>query len=411
MRILLVTPMVPARAGNGAIPVLLHAELVGLLERGHEVALVTAAGDEPGEADAVRALPSEDLTACVVDRRQPATVRGRQRRRARLASTWVRRDWPWRTVWFAAPGIQDAIDELAARRRFDVAAIEDSSMSVFRLPAAVPGVLTEHEVRRPRPFSWRRGGTSWPASMQREIDWRRWPGFQRAAWARFDRVQVFGSRDAEAIAALAPGVGPRVRVNPFGIDLPPPADPSREVPGTILFVGNFTHEPNRDAAAWLACEIMPRVQQRRPDARLRIVGGSPTEGVRALAGESVDVVGNAPTTDTHLEEASIVLAPVRIGGGMRMKVLEALARGKAVVTTRRGAEGFLDLDADPPLSIAETADEIAAATLALLDDPPSRRDLGLRARAFAETYHSPGAWAARLEQVFEEAMNDRRPPH
>jgi glycosyltransferase involved in cell wall biosynthesis len=407
VRILLLAPMVPRPGGAGAIPIMLQAELVALGER-HEVTFVGAAGDEPGEAEAAAELAGSGLDVHIADRRRPPPGIDRWRRRSRLAATWARGRWPWRTVWFADPAVQAVLDRLAATRRFDLTAVEDSSMSVFRLPAGVPSVLTEHEVRRPRGIDWRAGPPSaWPAWAFRELDWRRWGRFQQGAWRRFDLVQVFGQRDAEAIAELAPEVAPRVRVNPFGLVMPAAADPTRELPGTVLFVGNFTHHPNRAAAAWLAREILPAVQARHPGARLRLVGSSPPDEVLGLAGPEVEVVGDAPSVRPHLEAAMVVLAPVRSGGGMRMKVLEAMAAGKPVVTTSRGAEGFNTLDRDLPLVLAESCEEVAEATAALLEDDRRRRELGRRAREFAQRHHSPAAWAARLERVFEEARGNR----
>jgi glycosyltransferase involved in cell wall biosynthesis len=403
MRILLLTSMVPQANGTGAIPILLYAELIALAER-HDVTLVTAAGDEPGETAAAAALADAGFDVHVADRRRPPPGIDRWRRRWRLAATWARGRWPWRTVWFADPGVQTLIDRLAATRRFDVVVVEDSPMSVFRVPRGVPTVLTEHEVRRPRTINWRAGPPrQWLRSAFRELDWRRWERFQRESWRRFDRVQVFTDRDASAIAELAPEVADRVRVNPFGLVLPPAPDPAREVPGTVLFVGNFAHSPNRDAAVWLALEIMPAVRARCPLARLRVVGNAPPRAVLDLAGPGVEVVADATSVEPHMAAASVVVAPVRTGGGMRMKVLEALATGKAVVTTARGAEGFNSLEADPPLVIAEGSEEIAAATTALLEDAPRRLALGRRARAFAERHHSTAAWRARLEAVCDEA--------
>jgi glycosyltransferase involved in cell wall biosynthesis len=105
----------------------------------------------------------------------------------------------------------------------------------------------------------------------------------------------------------------------------------------------------------------------------------------------------------HLEQAAVVLAPVRTGGGMRMKVLQAIGAGKAVVTTPRGTEGFTCFEEEPPMVVADRANGIAAATSALLGDDSRRRQLGGRARAFAERHHSPQAWAERLTSVYEEA--------
>jgi glycosyltransferase involved in cell wall biosynthesis len=404
MRVLLATPVAPDVDGSGAIPVLLAAELLGLREL-HDVTVVTAIGDERGEAEAVERL-RDGLDVHVADRRRPPPGSRRLRRQGRMAARWARGRWPWRTVWFADPGLQETIDVLGSRERFDVVAVEDSAMSVFRYPAGAATVYTHHEVLRPRPIARPPAAPlRWPRWAFDELDWLRWPGFQRRAWARFDRVQVFSRRDAETISAQDPAVAARVRVNPFGIVLPAPADPAREVAGMILFVGNFAHPPNRDAAIWLAREIMPLVRASHPGGRLRIVGTAPTPEVLELAGPGVEVIGDAAAVEPHVEEAAVVLAPVRTGSGMRMKVLQAIAAGKAVVTTARGAEGFNCFDEEPPLLIADGADGIATATSGLLEDDSGRRALGARARAFAERHHSPRAWAERLTEVYEEARS------
>ena len=189
--------------------------------------------------------------------------------------------------------------------------------------------------------------------------------------------------------------------------LPPAADPDREVAGTVLFVGHFAHSPNRDAAHWLVGEIMPAVRAGFPGARLRIVGSEAPPEIKALAGPDVEVVADAPSVLPHLEQAAVVLAPVRTGGGMRMKVLQAMAAGKAVVTTARGREGYDCFGEEPPLAVADDEGGIAATTAALLEDGERRRGLGEQARAFAERHCGPDPWARRMTAVYEEARATR----
>ncbi len=404
MRVLLVLPMVPQADAKSAIPKLLHAELIGLRER-CELTVVTSIGEDVGEAEAAGELERSGLDVHFVDRRRSNSALRRWRVRLRMAARWARGSWPWRTVWYAPPEIQTVLDRLAATGSFDVVAIEDSAMSAYRFPTGIPTVFTEHEAFRAPLEPWRAAPLpERPLRLLRELDWRRWERFARAAWERFDLIQVFSGSDAAKIAELAPSIAPRIRVNPFGTVLPAAPDPGRQEPDMLLFVGNFSHPPNRDAAIWLTREIMPEILRMHPSARLRIVGSSLPSEVANLAGPAVEVVADAPSVEPHMDAAAVVIAPVRTGGGMRMKVLEALARGKALVTTQRGAEGFLGFGDEPPFLVAGNATEMAVASAALLSDPRRRRELGHRAREFAQRHHSQTAWAARLEAVYREAQ-------
>ncbi len=403
MRILLITSMVPDANGIGAMPKLFDAQLRGLSER-HEVTLVSTLGEDRGQAEAAQRLSRSGLDAHILDRRRSSSAPRRWRTRAELAAAWMTRRRPWRVVCGAAD-LQPLVDGLIADRSFDLIAVEDNPGAVLRLPAGVPNVLTEHEAVRAPATEWRPTRFSErPAQALRAFDWRRWDDFLPSAWRHFDLVQVYCNGDAEAIKRAAPDLSERVRVNPYGMVLPDPLDPRREQPDTILFAGTFAHLPNRDAARWLATEIMPAVRARRSQAKLRLVGSAPPREVRELAGPGIEVVADPPSMKPHLEAASIVIAPVRSGGGMRMKVLEAMARQKAVVTTHLGAEGFTGFEPKLPFAVAEGAEEIAAATTSLLADDDRRRALAQRARELACRHHSPEAWAKRLETVYKEAL-------
>ncbi|MGN6167553.1 MAG: glycosyltransferase [Solirubrobacteraceae bacterium] len=403
MKILIIAPMLPQASGPGAMPMLLHAQLQALADR-HELTLVVGVGDEPWEPPAARELIGGVTRVHLVDRRRPQGARRRMRRRLRLASDWACTGRPWLTLWFAAPGVQAVLDKLAVTISFDVVAVEDSSMSMFRLPPGVPTVLTDHEVGRPRPTMWRPGGdTRFGNWGFRELDWRRWETFQRTAWRRYDRVQVFSRYDAGTIAKLAPDLSSRVRINPFGLPIPTPVNSHYEHPDRVLFIGNFTHPPNRDAAIWLVREIMPRVRALHPRARLQLVGAAPPSETVNLAGPSVEVIADVPDVGLYLAAAAVCVAPVRLGGGMRAKVLSALASGKPVVTTSRGAEGYGWRGHELPMIVSDDAEGIAFGIARLLKDERSRRELGRDGRAFAQKFHSPRAWGARLDAVYEES--------
>jgi len=404
VKILIVSPMPPDRSAPGAIPVLLHAGVSGLAER-HSVTLITVAGPDERELRAVQNLEIKGIEVHAVCRSEPHG-RARWERRVRFARTWLRGAWPFRTVWYWDPRVQAVIDRITADTAFDVVVAEDNSVGVYRFPADPLRILTDHEVQPPRPaMAPPVSPRAWPAWAFRETDWHRWPSYHRAMWRRFDIVQVYTERDAEVAQSIGPEVAGRLRVNPFSVQLPSSADGGVE-PDTVAFLGNFSHPPNVDAALWLAGEIMPRLEEIRPQVRLSIAGPCPPARLTSLARRSIQVLGEVRDAEALMRRSAVVIAPVRTGGGMRMKVLSAMALGKPVVTTTRGSYGLVTADGALPLVIADDAAGLARHTAELLADVAARDRLGTAARKFATAHHSPLAYAMRIEQIVAEARRD-----
>jgi glycosyltransferase involved in cell wall biosynthesis len=149
------------------------------------------------------------------------------------------------------------------------------------------------------------------------------------------------------------------------------------------------------------------VRQLRPDVTLEIVGNSPPPEVVALASDAVRVTGPVASVAPHLNRAAAVVAPLTIGGGTRVKVLEALAAGKAVVASTRAAEG-ISARAGEELIVADGETATAAAIVRLLEDRSARRELGARARAWALRELSFARMADRYEELYERAVRRRK---
>ncbi len=400
MRILMVTPMPPQPQPTNGVPLVTYAQLLGMRER-HDITLATIAGPDPAEHAAVDALRAAGVNVWAARRVAPLGLQ-RWQRRVRLASMIMGGKYPFRTGWYWEPQLQRLLDRLLFEHQFDVVQLHDNATGIYRYRTHAPIVLTEHEVRRPRKVDWygltTTGLRRW---LWAEQDWRRWPAYQYNVWRRADRLQVFTMRDAVAVRAMAPNLVDRVRVNPFGIVLPQVANPDREEPEMLVFTGGFSHPPNVDAALWLAREIMPRIRRLAPSVRLFLVGSEPPPEVLALGCDDITVTGRVPEVEPWLERAAVVLAPLRIGGGMRTKVLQGMAIGKAVVTTPLGAEG-LTFIGNPPLAVGVDAEAIARITGALLASRSQRYALGARARAFVMEHFSPQAYAQRLEAIYAE---------
>lgn len=176
-----------------------------------------------------------------------------------------------------------------------------------------------------------------------------------------DRVVCVTDRDATTLGR----VGLSTAVVPDGCDHLVVAGADRAEPTDVLFVGNFGYEPNRDAAAVLCGEIMPLVRQRRPGTRLRLLGNGAVERLARHAAPDVELLGPVESVASHLAAASVVVAPLRVGGGVKVKVLEALHAGAAIVGSSLAAHGLEDHGG--ALIVEDDWDRFAEAVVDLLD--------------------------------------------
>ena len=396
MNVLVVSPMVPNRLGTSAGAIVMHGEVQAIAQR-HDVTLATLA--TPNDDDALRSLRDDGFRVHAVFR---------QRDRGPLAL--VRRvsiglrsrvdDVPLRTAVFHERSLQRVLDRLSVTP-FDVVHVFDNAMASYRLPPSRSRILTELEVR----VTAEDGIVAAPSdgnARENESERERWWRYQAHVWAQFDRVQVYTNDDAEAARRIAPIVADRVRVNPFGVHARDIPSATAERPGAIVFVGGFRHPPNVDAALWLSDEIFPLVHAQHPDAQLSIVGADPPESLRARASESVHVVGQVDDVEPYVESAAVVVAPMRSGGGMRLKVLQAMAAARPVVTTSRGSAGIWNLASAPTLLIAEDAEGIAEHISKLLASTEARHTLGARARSAVLAHHRWDQFAERLHAIYDE---------
>jgi glycosyltransferase involved in cell wall biosynthesis len=214
--------------------------------------------------------------------------------------------------------------------------------------------------------------------VEHRLDVRAWRGFRRRVIADVDAVVVPTERDRALLRGLE--VETEVVCVPFGADVDAPAlDPAGKDDTTLLFVGNLNHEPNRDSVRFLALEVLPGVRRRHPDAVLRLVGERTSEFADV---EGVEAAGRVPDVTPFLDAAAVVVAPARLGAGMRVKVLDALVAGKAVVASPLALEG-LGLEPGRHAVVAESA-EFADAVASLLSDRARRIELGRNAREWAQ---------------------------
>jgi polysaccharide biosynthesis protein PslH len=223
--------------------------------------------------------------------------------------------------------------------------------------------------------------------------------FERWLLGTADATVAVSARDAEALHAVAPGAP--ITVVPNGVDTEHyrPADRAATEAELAVFTGKMDFRPNVDAMTWFVRDVWPRVREERPSARLAIVGRDPVPRVRALAGAGVEVTGAVDDVRPYLARAGVVVVPLRVGGGTRLKVLEAMAMAKAIAATPMAVEGLHVNDGAEALLDASAAG-LVEAVLRLMGDPGLRAALGGRARARAEAEYGWAALVPAIEALY-----------
>jgi glycosyltransferase involved in cell wall biosynthesis len=170
-----------------------------------------------------------------------------------------------------------------------------------------------------------------------------------------------------------------------------------------VFSGTLDYRPNVDALLWFAGEVLPHIRERLPDVRLLAVGKRPAPALRRLAGQgALTLTGEVPDARPFIAGASVYIVPMRIGGGIRLKLLEALALEAPTVTTTLGAEGVVGLRTSTHCLVADTPAEVAAATLRLLGDPALGGRLGAAGRDLVRANYDWAAIVPLLEALYNE---------
>ncbi|MCA1686341.1 MAG: glycosyltransferase family 4 protein [Planctomycetia bacterium] len=357
-----------------------------------------------GDREAVAYLNDHGVETLALDHAVPAK-RGPgfyARLAANLASPL-----PYSVASHYGPAVRRGLADYAAGHEVDLWQAEGASY--FQALRAFPGarrVLMAHNVES---LIWQRYYETEAHPLKRwyiKRQWAKYEGYERRAFAEATRVVAVSEEDAALVRGRFGA--PRVSVVDNGIDRPFFESVSGERdPNRILFLGSFEWRPNLDAVGLLLDRIFPDVLAAEPDARLCLVGRNPPDALvrRAREATNVEIHPNAPDVRPFLAESGVMAVPLRIGGGSRLKILEAAACGLPVVSTRVGAEG-LHLAPGVDLAVADPPEEMARVLVESLREPGRFRAMADRARAVVLRRYDWDVLAADLGRVWESCLGD-----
>jgi glycosyltransferase involved in cell wall biosynthesis len=401
LRVLVVSPYVPSRLAGG--PIRVHG-LITSLPAPHSVSLLAFAQRGHQNVEVATEI-RERCDEVVIVPNERRAIAGAPKRALQLRSLLSGRSFE-RHV-HERPAFQAALDRMCERSRFDVIQIEHSFMVHYRFPTAAARVLDEHNVEheiRSRTLALVRPGARKLYDYLNHLKLR---AEEERSWQDVDACAATSPIDEATIRNKVPGTVTAVVPNAVDTAFFSPG-PRRREAGTILFYGTLSYYPNLDGLLFFLREVMPAVRRLHPSARLKIVGINPPEALRRFEAPDVTFTGFVEDLRPHLAQASVVIAPLRIGGGTRLKVLEAMAMAAPVVSTSLGAEGIAVTHGREVL-LADTAETFAAEVVRVLRDDGLGAELGSAGRRLVEKSYDWRASARALEALYRRVVPAHRP--
>ena len=415
MKLLILTPQLPYPAHQGTT--IRNFNLIRYLAPRHEITLLSfGTPAELQNAEPLRALCRRIEIA-------PYPTR-----------SLAQRAWTTLASPFPDMALRLRSDEMHAKMRtlvrdetFDIIQVEGIEMAHYALQSKIENqkpILSEAEgskivfddhnaeyvLQRTAFESDARKPTRWHAALYSLIQWKKLERYERAYCQRAHHLVACSNADAAALRILISNLQSPISVIPNGVDTEFYV-PSEQVCAkpladrALVFTGKMDFRPNIDAMIWFCAEILPRVRTEMPLAHLVIVGQKPAPRIRALKQQpGIEVTGWVADTRPYIADAAIYVVPLRMGSGTRLKVLEAMAMGKAIVSTTRGVEGIA-LTPGREAITADTPAEFARAVIGLVRDPERRRALGYAARALVKEKYDWRKIVPEFEPVYAQARD------
>jgi polysaccharide biosynthesis protein PslH len=314
---------------------------------------------------------------------------------------------PHQFVRYHSPQVTLELRQLLEKEKFDVVVCDflaAAQLIPWHFPT--PKVLFTHNVEA---LIWKRHCAVARNPLWKAICWREYctTAFAERRYLNLaDHVLTVSDTDREVFAQTIDPA--KITVIPTGVDsdfFRPRA--GEEQPNTLVFTGSMDYMPNEDGICYFVEQILPRVRLHLPNVALLVVGRRPSPRLLKLATMTpgVEVTGSVEDIRPYVQRGSVYVVPLRVGSGTRLKIFEAMAMGKAVVSTSVGAEG-LPVRPEQNILIADTPDEFANAVVRLIADRNLRIELGRAARELVVQKHSWGSVAQHFELTLERLLSE-----
>ena len=401
MRILLLTPQRPYPPHQGTT--LRNYNLIKELSKRHNVCVLTFL--EPDQ-DPQEPGPLVDL--CEWIEAVPAPQRSNRQRLRQLITT-RRPDMSWR-LW--SPELNERLVARLQDEPFDIVEIEGIEMAPYlpTIEAIRPKLFVIYDAHNAEWILQKRACLTdlknparWPAAIYSWIQWHRLRRYEGTLMSRVDHTIAMSAQDKVALRDLmfdAP-----ISVIPNGVDLKAYHHFSGlPIYHDLLFTGKMDFRPNVDAVLWFGLEVLPLIQAQRPGTTFAVVGQRPHPRLDVLRDKpGITITGYVNDVRPYIAGTTVYVAPLRVGGGTRLKLLEAMTMGKAIISTALGAEGFPVGDGQE-LMLANEPDIFAEKVIELLSNPGRRRELGDKGQAFAYANYGWDKLVPQLEKVYEAGL-------
>jgi polysaccharide biosynthesis protein PslH len=400
LNILYVSPMPASPTRFGA-----QARIQGLmtqLARRHNLTAVMLVDNERDAEECRSAMQAYCRDVVLIPR--PYEGEGLRKRLLQLKSLASPRSWERRSS--RVPGLQRALDRVLRAKRFDLVNLEFSSLGDCNLRQAPPNetlprlVVDSHNIDYELARQYARVGRNLAHRLYAEVNWRKLRREELGTYGDADGVYLCSSVDERRLLDIHPGARTAVIPNAADVEYYHPRSTDPPPDGrTVVFFGLLSYAPNVDGVIYFIEKIWPRVAEAHPEVRVKIIGGSAPRSLQLLAGPRVELTGFVPDLRPHLAAAAAVVVPLRLGGGTRLKIVEAMAMAKAIVSTTLGAEG---IEAVPgrDLLIEDQPEGFADAVNRLLGAPELAARIGHSARRLAVDRYSWSGAARALEDFY-----------